>query len=189
MKVLIPILVMLVLSCAPKVREVGKVCPSPSELFSLYAYRNVPPNFKVYGKLKYGPLRLPFMFAKSEGEYTLRVAKVGKLEVFEDRFCLKDKCYLLPAPPENLIFGKILAGDETLSCKENLVYLTHKGEVYTRTVVLEGRKAKEMILYNPRKNRTAKVIFGKEDPKGFFRSIQLYSEGNELTISIEEVRL
>ncbi len=188
-KLLFPLAVALVLiSCAPKVKK-EKLCPPEQAILSKYSQRVVPEEFRIYGTLKYGPLKFPFMLSKFDGFYTLKVAKVRKVELSSDRFCLDKKCYLLPDQPENLIFGKVLTGEERSLCKDGTLYFRSEGEIYIKEVAFEGERPKELTLYNPRKDKDIKVIFGKENPKGFFEELSFVGEGTEVKLEIEEVEL
>ncbi len=176
----------LLISCAPKVE---RTCFVPELIKKRYTKSGELPQFRAFGRVKYGPLKLPFMLLKSEQGYTLKVAKVREVSLSEDRFCFKERCYLLPFPPEDLILGRILSGGERMFCEGGKLYLEKRGKTYVKTAVFEGSRFKEIIVYNPNKDKTLRVLLDEEDAEGFFKKIRLISEGEEIVFQIEEVKL
>ena len=186
MRLLLLISLFLVLSCAQKT---APVCPDPNKVMTEYSSRPVPKEFRVYGILHYGPLRLPMMLAKFDGFYTVRVAKAKKVSVDKDRLCIEDRCYLLPAPPENLIFGKLLSGRETYVCREGNLLFEERIGPYLKKVLFEGERPREVIVWNPRKGKGLKIFFGKESEEGFFREIRFDTGTGKVKLQIEEVEI
>ena len=186
MKLLLLFVLFLALSCAQKTEP---VCPDPEPILMKYSSRPVPKDFRIYGILSYGPLRLPMMLAKFDGFYTVRVAKAKRVSVEESKLCIENRCYLLPAPPENLIFGKILSGRETYVCTEGGLLFEERIGPYIKRVFFEGVVPKEVIVWNPRKRKGLKISFGKESEEGFFREIRFDMDTGKVKLQIEEVEL
>jgi len=186
MKLLLLGLVLLLFSCAPKVKHECRTDPS---LYSEYMKRDIPENFRIYGVIKYGPLKFPTLLAKFEGNYTVKVARAKDISINEERFCFKGKCYILPAPPEDLIFGRLLGGREEFYCVEGLTYARTRDRFYEKVVVFEDYKPKEISITNLKSGRSMKVLLGKESDKGFFGEIEFVMEGGEVKLLIEEVEI
>jgi hypothetical protein len=184
MRLFFLLILFLIISCAPKVE---RECVVDKSVYGPYLNRKVPKDFRVYGLIKYGPVRLPLMLAKFDGFYTVRVAKAGDISIDSKRICIERKCYILPAPPEELIFGKLLTGREYSFCRKGLIYFRLRGDVYERLVVFGPEGPEELSLINVRKNKSVKVLFGEEDPKGFFRELRFLLDGGEVKLLIEEV--
>ncbi|WP_457600492.1 hypothetical protein [Hydrogenivirga sp.] len=174
----------LIFSCAKKVE---RECVYDPKAIDRYEHRRVPENFRIYGLIKYGPLKFPMMLAKFDGLYTVKVARARALSLKGRKLCLEKKCYILPAPPENLVFGKLLTGKEYSFCRNGLLYFRQRGELYERLVVFEGNRPKELSIINRRKNRSVKVLLGEEDERGFFRELRFLLDGREVKLLIEEV--
>jgi hypothetical protein len=181
--------VLLLASCAPLVEVGGRVCPSTEELLELYARGKTPKEFRIYGMVKYGPVRIPVLIAKFDDLYTVRVPRGKDLRIEGGRVCLGERCYLLPLPPENLVFGGVISGGERESCRDGLKYLTERDEVYERTAVFEGNRLREFRIRNLRNGRTIRVEFGPRDPAGFFREIRLEMGNVRFKLLIEEVEV
>ena len=186
MRILPLFLLFLILSCAQKVET---SCPNREDILREFSSRYVPKDFRIYGTLYYGPLRLPMMLAKFDGFYTVRVAKARNVSIERDRLCIERRCYLLPAPPENLVFGKVLSGREVSLCEGGRLIFEESLGVYRKRVLFEGRRLKELILWNVRKNRGMRILFGKEDGRGFFREIDFDMEPGRVKLQIEEVEI
>ncbi len=185
MKALLLLLLLATLfSCAPKVE---RACPPAREVALKYRERYVPSNFRIYGLLEYGPLKFPMMLAKYDNFYTVKVARAGDVEMKRDRVCVRGKCYLLPAPPEDLIFGRLLNGREYSFCRGKTLYFRDRGRVYERIVSFLNGKPLEVSLINLRTNRSVRVLLKKEDKRGFFREIIFIFEGTEVKLIVEEV--
>ena len=180
---LIPLL-FLMFSCAPKVE---RKCVYDRELVNSYQSRAVPEDFRIYGILKYGPLKFPMMLAKFDGRYTVKVARAKGIDLSGNRFCLEDKCYILPAPPEYLVFGRLLTGREYSFCRDGLLYFRRRGEIYERLVIFNGNRPVELAIINLNNNKSVRVILGKEDERGFFRELRFILNGREVKLLIEEV--
>ncbi len=183
MKFLLFVFFLILFSCAPKVEE---RCDPRTVLRNLPRTK-APENFKLHGYVKYGPLRFPFLFAKEKGSYRLKVAKAPRIRVFEDRFCLKGKCYLLPAPPEKVIFGELIFGGERASCEGSYVVLESSSDLYEKKVFFEGGKPVKAVVKNLKNGRTFTVLFRERDKRGFFRELVFKGKGGSVKLLIEEV--
>lgn len=176
----------LLLSCAHKERV---ACPGGADILERYSSRFVPENFRVYGIIRYGPLKLPMMLARFDGFYTVRVARTRDVSVYRDRFCVEGRCFLLPIPPEDLLFGRILSGREIRLCEDGVLVFEEGTGVYLKRVVFEGSRPREILIWNTRKKKGIRVLLGEEDEKGFFREVSFDSGGVEVKLQIEEVEL
>jgi len=185
MIVLLAILLVL-FSCAPKVEE--RVCDG-EKILREFSDRSAPKNFRIYGVVKYGPLKFPMMLAKFDGFYTFRMAKGRNVYVSNDRFCIKDKCYLLPLPPESIIFGKLLSGREAVLCKEGSLLFRERLGVYEKLVVFSEGRPRELSIKNLKNGRILRVVFGSEDERGFFREIEFITESGSVKLILEEVEI
>ncbi len=184
MKFILFLILILILSCAEK----GQECLPVSEVIKEYEFRKIPTDFRIYGVFLYGPLKSPMMLAKFDGFYTVRVAKTNKIKIEKNKLCIENKCYLLPIAPENLIFGRVLSGGEYHFCRNSLLMFRKKLGVYEKLVVFEGKKLKELIVRNIKKEKSIRIIFG--DLKGkFFRELTFEIEGNKVKLVIEEVEI
>ncbi len=183
-------LLLLLLSCAPKVEvERERACADPERILTEYAHRRVPENFRIYGALRYGPLKLPMLLAKFDSFYTVKVAKAKDVSIEKDRLCLEGKCYLLPFAPENLIFGKVLSGTEYSFCSNGLTTFRERTGVYEKLVLFERTSLREVVIRNVRKNRSFRVIFRSPDPGGFFRELDFEMDGKRVKLLVEEVEI
>ncbi|RLJ69796.1 hypothetical protein BCF55_0052 [Hydrogenivirga caldilitoris] len=176
----------LLFSCAPKVE---RECTYDKQAIDTYRDRRIPQDFRIYGLLKYGPVKLPMMLAKFEDYYTVRVAKAKGITLEGDRLCLESKCYILPAPPENLVFGKLLTGKEYSFCREGLLYFRERGKLYERLVVFRNNKPLELAIIHLKSNESVKVLFGPEDNKGYFKELRFILNQKEIELTIEEVEI
>lgn len=176
----------LLFSCAQKVE---RKCVYNPKAVALYKDRRVPENFRIYGLLKYGPLKFPMMLAKFDGYYTVKVARAKGISIEGKTLCLEGKCYILPAPPEDIVFGKLLTGREYSFCRNGLIYFRQRGRIYERLVVFRGSKPVELAIINRKDNRSVKVILGSESDKGFFRELRFILDGREVKLLIEEVEI
>lgn len=184
MKAFLLILPFLMLSCAKKIPP---SCPGGEEVLREFSSRHVPDNFRIYAILRYGPVRLPMMLAKFDGFYTVRIAKAGNISVDKGKLCIDERCYLLPAAPESLVFGRVLSGSERSICANGKLIFEEDMGVYSKRVIFDGKKLKEVILRNVRKERSIRVSFGEEDERGFFREIEFSMGGAGVKLQIEEV--
>ena len=183
MKLFFLLLFLFLFSCAPKVE---KRCDLQSSLQSLPRTK-APENFRLHGYVKYGPLRFPFLFAKEEGKYRLKVAKAPRIRVFEDRFCVKKKCYLLPAPPEKVIFGELVSGRERAFCRGSYLVLESSSDLYEKKIFFEGGKPVKAVVKNLKNGKTFTVLFRERDKRGFFRELVFKGRGGSVKLLIEEV--
>lgn len=174
----------LLLACAPKERV---ACKEETELLKKYSSRRVPEDFRVYGTIRYGPLRLPVMLARFDGFYTVRVAKARDVSLDRDKFCVDGRCFLLPMPPEDLLFGRILSGRETYLCEEGALVFEERRGVYLKRVVFEGNKPTEILIWNTRKGKIIRISLGEEDERGFFKEVRFDTDGMEVKLQVEEV--
>lgn len=180
--------VLFLVSCAPlSDRRPSVKCPDPKDLFTGYSFQRAPKEFRVYGTLKYGPLKMPILIAKFDGIYTVKVPKERDIRLDERHVCLKGRCYLLPIPPENLIFGGVLLGKEVEVCKGGKRYMVYTEGVYERTVVFVDSRLVEYRVRNIKNNKVIKVRFGPLGPGGYFREILIETEGMSFKLLIEEV--
>ena len=186
MKAPLILLIVLLLSCAPKERV---ACPDWSGILKKYSSRFVPEDFRVYGIIRYGPLRLRMMLAKFDSFYTVRVARAKSVSVEEDKLCIEKRCFLLPVPPEYLLFGRVLSGREISLCEGGTLIFEERMGVYRKRVVFEGDRLKEIIIWNIRKGKGLRISFGEEDKRGFFREVRFDTGGVEVKLQIEEVEL
>lgn len=177
------LLLLLLYGCAPK-KE--KPCPK-EEVLHRFLEREVPRNFVMYGVLRYGPLSSPMMLSKEDGFYRVKIARGGKVSVSERVLCIRGRCYLLPLPPEFLLFGRVLSGNEELLCVGGTLVFKKRAGVYERRVLFEGSRLTEMVVRNLRNGKEMKVLFGDEKPEGFFRSIIFELNGESLRLDVEEV--
>lgn len=177
---------LMLIACAPKVK---KECIYDEMSLQKYRDKSIPESFKIYGLLKYGPLKFPMMLAKEEGHYIVKVARAKGLKLTRDKFCIKNKCYLLPAPPEELIFGRLLSGREYSFCREGLLYFRHRGAVYERVVVFEGNRVKELSIVHRKKNRGVKVLLIEESPSGYFKELEFLMDNASVKLLVEEVEM
>jgi len=175
-----------VFSCGVKT---GGICLSPEKVADKYTLNHVPKDFRIYGKFRYGPMSFPMMIAKFDGFYTVRVAKVKDVSLERDRICARGKCYLLPLLPEDIIFGKVLTGSEYSFCREGLLYFRERLGLYEKIVIFEGRKLKEMVIVNRKRQRAMKIIFGEYSKKGYYRDVTFRMDGEEVKLQIEEVEI
>ncbi len=182
--ILVLLLTLVLISCAPKVRE---ACPQKEEALSLYSTRYVPKDFRIYGILRYGPLKFPMLLAKFNGFYTVRVANVEDVSIEGERLCFEGKCYLLPAPPEYLVFGRVLSGKEKLLCDGGALIFSEELGVYEKKVVIRGKKIEELSVRNRRNGMVLTVTFGAMTPEGFFRSLSFKTDSGEFKLEIEGV--
>jgi len=185
MKISLVLLSFLILSCAQKM---APSCPDGKDVMREYLSKRVPEEFKVYGYLYYGLLRVPVMLAKSEGSYTVKVAKIKGVSLEDGRFCVGERCYPLPVSPEDLVFGRVLSGREAFLCEDgNLVFQEETGS-YTKRAIFEGRKLRELTFWDATMERKVKISFRDEDERGFFREIDFNMGELEVKLQIEEVK-
>ncbi len=180
-------LFLLLLSCGPLVEVKRGKCPSKEEILLSYSAKRTPKEFRVYGRVSFGPLKFPILLAKFDGIYTVKVP--GKERVFVDGkvVCVRERCYLLPLPPENFIFGGVLLGRERVLCSGNRLVFKDTGKIYEREILFEGGRLSEYRVRNRRSGKTLKVFFGPKERGGYFRYIILESGGRRLKISVEGV--
>ncbi len=186
MVVIFLIALTLLFSCAPKVE---RRCSAGEELIDEFSRKYVPRNFRIYGKFRYGPLKFPMLLAKFDGIYTVRIAKAKDVRIKRDRLCIDRKCYLLPSPPEYLIFGRLLSGTEYSFCKEGLLFFRERVGVYEKLLIFEGKVPKELSVRNVKNGKTLRIIFGSMDKERYFKEITFILDSNEVKLIIEEVEL
>ncbi|MDQ7082075.1 MAG: hypothetical protein Q9N34_03135 [Aquificota bacterium] len=185
---MIPVLIaFLVLSCAP-LHRAERECPGTEDLMNIYASGKTPKEFRIYGKVRYGPMKVPFLIARFDDIYTVKVPR-RDVKVLDGKVCLRDRCYLLPLPPENLVFGGVLRGGEREFCDGGVKVFSERGIVYERTVIFEGKKLREMRIKNLKNGKVIRVIFGERDPRGYFREIKIRTGGTGFKLLIEEVEI
>lgn len=177
--------VLLFLSCAPKPE---RKCPPKDAVLSAYSNNEVPESFVVYGKVKYGPLKKPFMLAKSGDSYRIKVAGVKKVSLSENKLCLEEKCYLLPLPVDRLLFGKVLEGYSYSFCSGGQRVFKIKGGVYESLVTYVNTNLRELQVVNLRNRKSIRVTFGDRDERGFYREVSFESEGEGFDLIVEEVK-
>ncbi len=185
---MIPVLIaLLILSCAPVYRA-EKGCPSTEDLMRVYATKRTPKEFRIYGRVSYGPVKVPFFMAKFDGIYTVKVPR-REIKLEDGKVCLENRCYLLPFPPENLVFGGVLEGGERELCEGGVKILSEKRGVYERVILFEGKRLAEVRIRNLKNGKVIRVIFGRRDPRGYFREIGVRTEGAWFKLLIEEVEI
>ena len=139
-----------ILACAPKISKKENRCSYIKEYFKI-AVLPPPDTFKAYGKIKTGPVKLPFMVAKEGNRYTFKVARIKRTQLTSEKICFEDKCYLLPVPLERVIFDKLVSGKAKVVCPEGFIEYTAKG-VYTIRVFPQDRMRRVEVI-----NRKSKV--------------------------------
>lgn len=180
------LLVLIVLiSCAPKAE---KRCEA-ERVLSEFSSKQPPKNFRIFGAIKYGPLKFPMMFAKFDGFYTIKVARTKDLSIDRNRFCTRDKCYLLPSLPEDIIFGKLLSGREYHLCKDGLLLFRERLGVYDKLVIFSEGRPKEISIRNVKNGKVLRIVFGPMDKEGFFKEIEFITDSSSAKLIVEEVEL
>ncbi len=175
-------------SCGPLMKaEKDLRCPDTEDLLNKYAIWKAPVEFRIYGSVKFGPFRMPILLAKFDNIYTVKVPRREEIKVEERYVCVRKRCYLIPVPPENLVFGSVISGMEVASCSEGRKIMTEVGDIYEKTAVFEGDRLREYRIRNVRNGRTIKVLFGPRNPKGYFEEILFDMEGRRFKLLIEEV--
>jgi hypothetical protein len=182
--ILLIIPLLFILSCSVKVE---RECDIRSEAYTPYRLNHVPKEFRIYGRLVYGPMKFPLMIAKFDGFYTVRVAKVRDLSLKKDRICARGKCYLLPLLPEELIFGRVLTGQEFAFCREGKTIFRERLGVYEKLVFFEGPFLRELIIVNRKTRRGLKITFGEKTGKGYYGELSFEMNGEKVKLEIEEV--
>ncbi len=182
---LLVLVVLLISACAPKPE---KKCPPKETVLSSYLNSEIPDSFVIYGKVKYGPVKRPFMLAKKEGVYRIKVAGVKEVSLSESRICLEGKCYLLPVPVERILFGRVLDGYSYSFCRAGERVFKIGGGVYERLVTFAGANLREMQVVNLRNGKKIKVTFGERNEKGFYKRVSFESEGDGFDLIVEEVK-
>ncbi len=164
-------------------------CPQPSDLIGIYAGGGVPERFKVFGRLKSGPLSGPVMLAKKGDAYSIKVARIRDVVLKRDRVCVRGKCYALPIEPGRVIFGRVLSGKEAFQCRNGLGVFRKESPLYKTEVIFDGYVLKEVRVVGNKRGGRLKILFGERDTAGFYRDITLKAGEEEVKLEIEEVRI
>jgi len=164
-------LLLLLLACAPK------LCPPPEKLLSNLL--NPPPErVTLYGYLKAGPLKTPFVLIREDGRELLRTAFTG-LTLKGRSVCLDGACLELPVSPTELLYGYLPGRYRVVSCLAGRAVLENEKGV--RLYLKDGRL--EELRW-----RDVRVLFSERAPEGFFKQLTVVYKDLKLKIEVEGVR-
>ncbi|HIP42316.1 MAG TPA: hypothetical protein EYG91_00020 [Aquifex aeolicus] len=156
-----------IISCAPK------VCPDGNELLGK-VIQKPPEKVKLYGYIKGGFLRVPFLIEKEGNEETIKVPQQG-LIVDSSFFCWNGMCFNLPLSPMSIIYGYFPGDYKVVSCR---------GEV-----LLRSQDGKEIILSEGKlkafKYKRIKILYGEKSPEGYYKNLTIILGSMRIKIFVE----
>ncbi len=137
----------------------------------------VPESFRIYGYVSSVYGKTPFLLAKENGEYELKVGTLGNLRLYADTLCYGDECYDLPVRFEDLIFANLLKGNEKVICKGNIRVFKGEG---VRVVFKNGLPVSLKI------DNALSVSFLAFSKEGFVKSLEINLADYRLSVVIEK---
>ncbi len=175
-------LVLLFLSaCAPI------VCPEGESIKKTYLEQSAPSSYQASLSLRQGFLRIPVQVQKTEGKFT--ISGEGRvLEFSLNNLCVAGVCLDLPINPDGLIFGKVIRGDEKLSCGLSGVAFERDDGVYKTKYIFKDGKLSLVEFYDTKKNRTLKINYLDWAREGYAKAIKIEGESFSLLLTVDSLK-
>ncbi|RUM32050.1 MAG: hypothetical protein DSY42_01745 [Aquifex sp.] len=161
------LLFLTIISCAPK------VCPDGNELLSK-VIRKPPEKVKLYGYIKGGYLRVPFLIEKKGNEETIKVPQPG-LVVSSSFFCWNSMCFDLPVSPMNIIYGYFPGNYKVVNCGGEVILRSEDG----KEIILSKGKLKAF------KYKRMKILYGEKSPEGYYKNLTIILGNMRIKIFVE----
>ncbi len=175
------LLSLLLSSCAPL------VCPEGEEFKRTYSEYKSPNSYTADLSLRYGLLRIPIRVEKSEGKFIISgEGRTGEWSI--NRFCMKGTCVELPISPDGVIFGRVLRGDEKLSCSSSGVFFEKDDGVFKSKYVFKDGSLALAEFHDTKRNRKLILSYLEWSKEGFARAIRVQTEGITLTLTVDSLK-
>lgn len=168
-------------SCAPL------VCPEGEDVKRNYLEYEAPSSYTADLSLRYGLFSVPIRVEKSEGKFIISgEGRTGEWSI--NRFCMKGMCVELPISPDGVIFGRVLRGDENLSCSSSGVFFEKDDGVFKSKYVFKDGSLALAEFHDTKRNRKLILSYLEWSKEGYARAIRVQTEGLSLTLTVDSLK-
>jgi|UniRef100_A0A7C2ZH96 hypothetical protein len=168
-------------ACAPT------ICPEGDKIKKNYSEQSAPYSYQVNLSLRQGFLRIPLQVQKTEGKFT--ISGEGKvLDLSLNNMCLGGMCFELPINPDGLIFGKVIRGDEKLSCGFNSVSFERDEGMYRTKYIFKDGKLSLVEFYDTKKNKTLRLNYLDWSKEGYVKVIRIEGESFSFLLTVDSLK-
>ncbi len=181
MRRLLLILFLFAYSCAPL------VCPEGEEVKKRNSSWKAPEHYSAQLSIRYGFIRVPLTVEKREGRFML--ASEGRSgEVSLNNLCFGGACLEVPIDPDGLIFGKVLRGDEKVSCSASgLVFERDEGPFVSR-FIFKDQRLSLAEFYDKKKERAYSLSYLDWAKEGYVKALRFEGKDISLLIVVDRVK-
>lgn len=172
---------LLLSSCAPY------VCPEGDQIKKNYADQSAPSSYQANLSLRQGLLRIPILVQKREGRFT--ISGEGKvLDLSLNNLCVGGVCFDIPINPDGVIFGKVIRGDEKLSCGLSGVSFERDEGMYKTRYVFRDGKISLIEFYDASKNKVFKLNYLDWSKEGYAKAIRIEGENFNILLTVDSLK-
>ncbi|MFN3975706.1 MAG: hypothetical protein ACK4LT_01425 [Aquificaceae bacterium] len=168
-------------ACAPT------LCPEGDQIKRSYSEHNAPSSYQASLSLRQGFLRIPIEVDKRDGRFAIR-GEGKTLELNLGNLCIGGVCLDLPISPDGILFGKVLRGDEKLSCSFGGVFFERdEGAFKSRYIFKDGRLSL-IELYDKRREKVLKISYLDWSKEGYAKAIKLEGENLSAILTVDSIK-
>ena len=97
-------------------------------------------------------------------------------------------CFGLPINPDGLIFGKVIRGDEKLSCGFNSVSFERDEGMYRTKYIFKDGKLSLVEFYDTKKNKTLRLNYLDWSKEGYVKVIRIEGESFSFLLTVDSLK-
>lgn len=168
-------------ACAPT------ICPEGDQIKRSYSEHSAPSSYQANISLRQGLLRIPIHVQKRENRFTIGT-EGSLLEFSLSNLCFGGVCFDIPISPDGILFGKVLRGDEKLSCSlYGISFERDEGMFRSRYVFKDGRLSL-IEFYDTKKNKVLKLNYLDWSKEGYAKAIRIEGENLSLLLTVDSIK-
>ena len=103
-------------------------------------------------------------------------------------YALGGMCFELPINPDGLIFGKVIRGDEKLSCGFNSVSFERDEGMYRTKYIFKDGKLSLVEFYDTKKNKTLRLNYLDWSKEGYVKVIRIEGESFSFLLTVDSLK-